>query len=396
MENVNTLPPWWRGKGGITGDGTMRYKPSGKIEWRFQVKVPGGSKQVSAYGHGFKELKRDRERIELRFAMAPERIRLNELLDRYLDYKRDEKQQDPRNVKMLAQKFASYIRPKLGRFSLAALCETRSIIKNVFKDYKKTHPNSRTMQITFDELRRAFKYAQREEWCNLNPMEHLERPSYHASEAVIFSTEHIHQLLDLAQGQDRMMLLTFIMTTLRPSELWGIKRRSLDLDKGVLTLETFVHTDEDGRKVEKANGQGKTKRSVRQIPLLPTLVQAFHFYLAGEPMGEDDYLFAAEDGGLLNDNNWRRHHFKPLVKAIGMERATPYDLRHSANTFLAENGVSTDIRASICGHSEEVNLRVYTHYGMQAKREALANLDALFKGAHKGQEQGQTTAVGAA
>ena len=55
-----------------------------------------------------------------------------------------------------------------------------------------------------------------------------------------------------------------------------------------------------------------------------------------------------------------------------------------------------DIRASICGHSEEVNLRIYTHFGLKAKREALANLDALFAGAivqpendNKGQDEGQ-------
>lgn len=44
-----------------------------------------------------------------------------------------------------------------------------------------------------------------------------------------------------------------------------------------------------------------------------------------------------------------------------------------------------------------VNQRVYTHFGLKAKREALANLDALFGGAltlldnsDKGQDEGQT------
>jgi integrase len=289
---------------------------------------------------------------------------------------------------MLEQKFRDYVRPKLGRYSLADLCEKRSIIGSLFDEYKEKYPNGRTIQIAFDELKRAFKFAQRKEWCNVNPLEYLERPAYEASEATIFNALQIHGLLKLAQGQDRIMLLTFLMTAVRPSELWGIKRKSLDLENGVLSLDTFVHTDEYGRKVEKASGRGKTYRSVRRLPLLPTLVQAFRFYLAGKTIGPEDYVFATEDGGLISDHNWRNHHFQPLVKAIGMEKATPYDLRHSANSFLAETGVPADIRAEICGHSEAVNVRYYTHFGLKAKLAALANLEALFAGAF---EQTETT-----
>lgn len=378
---TETKKPRWWAKG-------MRYLKEGDdlVQWRFYIKTPLGSKQVSAYGRTWTELQDDRKRLEREHEASPTRIRLNELLDRYIENQRT-KGADPRNTAMLAQKFEDYVRPKLGSYYLSELCVNWSIIGKVFSDYEDTHPNSRTIQIAFDGLRRAFKFALYNQWATINPCLNVKRPSYEASEPIIFSSEQIWELLRLAQGQDRMMIFSFIMTTLRPGELWGIKRKDLDLENGILKVVTFVTTDEHGNKVEKKpgtglkNAKGKTPRARRDVPILPSLQQAFRFYLRGQAIGDEDYIFPGPGGKLIHDSGWRRNHFKRLVSKMGLPEATPYDLRHSANSFLADNGVPADIRAAICGHSPDVNLRVYTHPRMEAKREALSNLDALFAGA---------------
>ena len=374
----STKPKWWQSG--------MRRMPSGTIQWRFYIDTPTGAKQVSVYGTTRAELKQAREGKERQFQVAPERITLNELLDRYIEYRRQEGA-DARNVSMTSRKFEKYIRPQLGRFVISELCTKWTIIGDVFDRYKVSHPNSRTVQIAFDEMKRAFKFAIYKGWCSMNPCLNCKRPSYQESEPVIFSSEQIYQLLNLAEGQDRMMIFTLAMTTLRPSELWGIKRGDLDLQNGILDVVTFVTTDAHGNKVEKRpesglkNAIGKTKRSRRQIPLLPALVEAFRVYLNGKDLAPDEYVFPGTAGKLIHDSGWRRNHFKPLVAKIGLPHATPYDLRHSANSFLADMGVPADMRAAICGHSPEVNLRVYTHFSVEAMREALSNLQSLFGGA---------------
>lgn len=374
MTEDEKKPRWWA-KG-------MRYISPGRVQWRFYVQTPGGAKQVSAYGSTWAELQADRKRIEKEHEAAPTRIRLNELLDRYIADK-ELRGADARNTKMLAQKFRDYVRPKLGDYFLSELCVNWSIIGNVFKGYTVTHPNSRTIQITFDELRRAFQFALYNQWVTMNPCANVKRPSHTSNEPIVFSTEHIWELLRLAQGQDRMMLLSFIMTALRPTELWGIKRGSLDLEQGILHVRTFVIMDEHGNKVEKKAGTGlknaigKTPRAVRAIPLIDSLQQAFRFYLRSKDLKDDDYIFPGPNGGLIHEAGWRRNHFKRLVAQMGLPDATPYDLRHSSNSFLADLGVPADIRAAICGHSEAVNTRTYTHIRMEAKREAMSKLDAL-------------------
>lgn len=122
-------PAWWQPG--------MRYRRNGNIEWRFYVRIPGGTKQVSAYGNGIKELKAERKRIEQLYVFAPERIRLNELLDRYLEEKRRE-DIDARKIADMESRFERFIRPKLGRHDIAVLCANWNIIGEHFRALSKS------------------------------------------------------------------------------------------------------------------------------------------------------------------------------------------------------------------------------------------------------------------
>jgi integrase len=42
-------------------------------------------------------------------------------------------------------------------------------------------------------------------------------------------------------------------------------------------------------------------------------------------------------------------------------RCRLHDARHSTNSLLAAAGVPPHIRAAFCGHTEQVNEKVYTH-----------------------------------
>ena len=60
--------------------------------------------------------------------------------------------------------------------------------------------------------------------------------------------------------------------------------------------------------------------------------------------------------------NWRRRHFEPAAKAVGLDKARPYDLRHSfASLMLHEGRVSIVDLASQLGHSPTMTLNTYGH-----------------------------------
>jgi integrase len=54
--------------------------------------------------------------------------------------------------------------------------------------------------------------------------------------------------------------------------------------------------------------------------------------------GRHPLVFPAERGGHLNLHNWRRDHWKPAVRAAGLEHRTPYALRHTFASFAIAAG----------------------------------------------------------
>lgn len=74
-------------------------------------------------------------------------------------------------------------------------------------------------------------------------------------------------------------------------------------------------------------------------------------------------------------NNWRRRRFQPAIKAAGLEKFRPYDLRHSRASMLAyeAKNLSDLFRAAKeMGHTKDVFLRVYAHIIEQAEGKYLS------------------------
>lgn len=393
MGKPDNAPNWWKPG--------MRQRPSGIWEWKFYVRTPEGAKQVSAYGRNWHEIKEDRKDKERRYEIAPNRLRLNELLDRYLEYRA--KQVNPRRLADDTSRIATYVRPGLGRLTLADLCTRWSIIEQHFEALSDDMPNSCTLQMVFDQLKAAFNYAIKQQLCLLNPCSFVTRPNYSSEEVEIFTLEDVLKLLELAQGQVRLMVFFWLATAARSwSEVLGLRVRDINFLRKEVYIRTFVTRTVNGAPMEKKperghkKAKGKNKRAVRTIPLIAPLVNALALWVQSKGLGPDDYVFPNTSGGLIREGNWRERKWKPLVEAVGRPDAHPYQLRHTCNSLLAYCGVDADTRAAICGHSEAVNRSVYTHIKTEAQRAALDKLEALLSGTDKGTDEGTQEATTAA
>jgi integrase len=387
MQIEGDKPRWWRPG--------MRYRdprPTGinrqqkraaqrstprLIEWRFQVTLPFGSETKSAYGYTWPELKADRERIEQRTKVAPEDIRFSELVSRWLEYRHTKGHSD-RRIRDTQSRLAKFILPTFGRRTLADLCLHYPVIEEHFERLAETHPNSCALQLAYDEFGRVFTFAVRKRWCTFNPITNLKgcRPTYKAAAKQPFTLDELLTLLTLASGQTRVMILFLVCTACRPQELFGLRVSDVDLLHREVTFANFATRDLHGKIVER--NIGKNEKSCRTTPLIAELVSVLTEYLATAGLGQDDPLFPNHKGRIRADSYWRDFIFKPLCEKIGRADATTNYLRHSANSLLAELGVSAEHRALVCGHSEAVNKAVYTHLSLQAKRRALDKLAGLF------------------
>jgi len=142
---------------------------------------------------------------------------------------------------------------------------------------------------------------------------------------------------------------------LRPQEAqalcWGdVRERTLLIEKAA---------DGQGGVKPTKTGQARTVRLL--APLARDLAELR--LLRGRP-DDDVLLFPNGKGGLWNDPAWQTWHrdaWVPACRAVGLEGARPYDLRHSFVSLLIHEGRSVVEVARQAGHSPTMTLDVYAH-----------------------------------
>ncbi len=152
---------------------------------------------------------------------------------------------------------------------------------------------------------------------------------------------------------------------MRPSEILGLRWRDVDFARGRIAV------------VHRADRPVKTGRD-RSVAMHPELRD----YLASlpRPMNVEAYLLPGEEGRRSRNV---RHAFDRIVRLAGLHRVepkvTPYTLRHTAATRLAERGASVAALREILGHTCLETTRRYLHLTPEDVTPAVARLDYLSK-----------------
>ena len=110
--------------------------------------------------------------------------------------------------------------------------------------------------------------------------------------------------------------------------------------------------------------RAKTGRR-RSVRLLDHLAADLHEWRVASPRpmrinrsssGEDGAAWTAE-----GFNKWRQRVFVPTIRAVGLDHARPYDLRHSFASLLLHEGRSVIYVARQLGHGADLTLGTYGH-----------------------------------
>jgi integrase/recombinase XerD len=201
-------------------------------------------------------------------------------------------------------------------------------------------------------LRGLCRYLRAEGHLASDPTELLDAPRKRARLPVVLTRDEIERLLAAPDSEkpaglrDRAMLYTMYASGLRVSELVGLRRADIMLERGLLL----------------ARGKGDKQRLV---PLGDAAVVWIERYLAkvrgAWAASTEPRLFVTPRGaGMTRQAFWKNIRRYAVMAGI-VKSVSPHKLRHSFATHLLEAGADLRAVQSMLGHADISTTQVYTH-----------------------------------
>jgi integrase/recombinase XerC len=213
-------------------------------------------------------------------------------------------------------------------------------------------PSSATVGARIACLSSYYRFLVRMQIATANPCDALERPRTIPSVARGLTADQIRQLLTVvpdtvAGRRDRALLLTFILTGRRRSEVIGLTAGDISLE-GDTVFYSY-------------RGKGG-KRGRRELPrpaheaLRATLVDV-GLDLASMDPAASLWQAAAGSGGITSSTFYSR--FRRYLRLAGIQPAGLHILRHSAAKLRRDAGSSIEAVSSFLDHSSLAVTSVY-------------------------------------
>ena len=300
-------------------------------------------------------------------------------------------QVSPRSLERYAELCRNNIAPLLGAIPLTKLQPA-----NISQAYAKALASGRrdgtgglsplTVHHMHRVLREALQQAVRWQLLARNPVDAVRPPKVERKQMQTLDAEATVVLMEAARGTNLFMLILLgVLCGLRRGEITALRWRSIDLDRGQLSVT--ASTEQTNRGIR----EKETKSGKSRTVALPSLIvdelrrhrvaQAEGLLAAGVRLTDDHHVVAREDGQPLQPRSLT-HAFVKFVRGHGLAPIRLHDLRHSHATHMLASGVHPKIAQERLGHSSvSVTIDLYSHVlpGMQA--EAVSRVDAVLRDA---------------
>lgn len=243
----------------------------------------------------------------------------------------------------------------------------------------------RTAQQVHMVLHAALRRAVQLDLISRNPAEAVIAPRPVSTERPSLTLEQARDFFASTRG-DRLYPLYVVLATagLRLGEALGLTWRYVNFDDGTILVRQGI---------QRQTGKGfvveelKTPKSRRIVPLMNGAIEALRIQQeiqGGErsklqrEWRDTDFVFTSEVGTPLDPANVRRHYYQALDWA-DMPKVRLHDLRHTASTLMASEGIPVHIIQAVMGHTTSVTtMDVYTHVLPGSYHELVERMNAAY------------------
>lgn len=243
----------------------------------------------------------------------------------------------------------------------------------------------------FVALTKVFAYAMKHRLIPANPCGPVERPRLVPHDMVFLAPEEVAAVareLD-AWAPYGLLVRTAAFTGLRAGELAALRVRDVNLLRGHVEVRRTVARTGGAWTF----GTPKSARSVRDVPLPPSLRDELRAYLDAHPHRADPNaaLWPGRRRGGYGETRARldwdgqidmggvySHYFTPALARLGIRAARWHDLRHFYASACAAQGIDIRKVSRWMGHANiNTTDSIYTHLFNGSAVEDMDKLDAL-------------------
>ncbi len=275
-----------------------------------------------------------------------------------------------------------YVVPVLGSVKLAQLEPVH--VQRLHVEMQAMSLSRNTVQRAHRVLHNALNRAVEWGYINRNVATIVHPPTPERGDMLVLDAQQTERLFEAARGTRWEALITLaVASSLRESELLGLKWADLNVESGKLTVQRKLSS------LTRLLEEPKTSGTRRSMKLPAYAIRALLSHKArqnetrlikGEAYQDNDLVFATYDGKPLIARNMVRE-FKKLLELAGLPAIRFYDLRHTAATLMLLQGISARVVQERLGHSQiSLTLGTYSHVLPAMDEDAAIKMDALFGG----------------
>jgi integrase len=203
-------------------------------------------------------------------------------------------------------------------------------------------------------MRSVYKMALKAGYIEKDPMALISNLKTQKPEIQPLSMEEVRMVIDAVSPRYKAFFIIAFFTGMRFGEMAALKWRNVDFKLGVVKIrETLVDGEE---------GRPKTSSSVRDIKMLPPVVEAFRDQRKAT-MGKSDYVFLNYYGRTLFHHSVNIHTWKPALAKCDLRPRPLYQTRHTFATLMLDAGEQPGWVARMMGHTnlKMIHERYYSY-----------------------------------
>lgn len=374
------------------GAGTIRKRSDGRWEARYSLGFdPKTGKQIqkSVYGASQKEVLQKLTKITTEIDEGiytdPCNMKLCTWLDIWLkDYTGNLK---PSTRSIYDSHVRTHLKPNLGQIQLGKLAP--HMVQHLYNELLNEKGLSpKTIKNLHGALHKAMEQAKELGYIRSNPLEAVIVPRIEKTKIETLADEEMLRFLNVIKGEpDELIYFVTVFTGLRQGEVLGLTWDGVDFEHHALYINKQLQkTDKVGGEyvlVPTKNSRSRVvtvAASVMQILKEEKRLQEHRKEVADAAWSNPWNLVFTNEFGKHLCHFSVYHHFKDVVRGIGLGDTRFHDLRHSYAVVAIESGDDIKTVQSNLGHATaSFTLDVYGHVSQKMRQQSADRMERFIQ-----------------